>query len=207
MPPKAKFTKEQIVLAALEITRRNGIRAVTAREVGTELNVSTRPIFTYFSSIDELKKAVLEKAKEIYRSRILLGMEDPTPFLGVGKEYIQFAIEEKQLYKLIFFDADDFGLRHCAADTMRETQELLRSFLMEKYKMDAQTADSFYFDIWLAAHGIASLLVSDDCPMERYQIPQVLSRFSAALFRAYKQVPGFAEGTFDKDKLYNDELG
>lgn len=51
------------------------------------------------------------------------------------------------------------------------------------------------------------MLVFDDCPMERQQIPQVMSHFGAALFRAYKQVPGFAEGTFDKDKLYNDELG
>ena len=119
MPPKAKFTKEQIILAALEITRRSGIRAVTAREVGMQLNVSTRPIFTYFSSIDELKNAVLQKAKEIYRSRILLGLQDSAPFLCVSKEYLRFAVEEKHLYKLIFLDAGDFGLRHCAADTMR----------------------------------------------------------------------------------------
>lgn len=51
------------------------------------------------------------------------------------------------------------------------------------------------------------MLAFDDYPMERQQIPQVMSRFGAALFRAYKQVPSFAEGTFDKDKLYNDELG
>lgn len=51
------------------------------------------------------------------------------------------------------------------------------------------------------------MLVFAVYPMERHQIPQVLSRFGAALFRTCKQVPGFAEGTFDKDKLYNDELG
>lgn len=51
------------------------------------------------------------------------------------------------------------------------------------------------------------MLVFAVYPMERHQIPQVLLRFGAALFRACKQVPGFAEGTFDKDKLYNDELG
>lgn len=206
MPPKAKFTREEIVLAALEVTRRSGIRAVTARVVGAELKVSTRPIFTYFNSIDELKSAVLQKAKEIYRSRLMRGMEDATPFLGIGKEYIRFAIEEKQLYRLIFLEASDFGLQHCAADTMRETQELLRGFLMKKYKLDAKTADSFYFDIWLAAHGIATLLVSEDCPIEREQIPQVLSRFSIALFRAYKQIPGFVDGSFDKDRLYKDEI-
>jgi hypothetical protein len=45
------------------------------------------------------------------------------------------------------------------------------------------------------------LLVFDDYPIERQQIPQVMSRFGAALFCACKQVPCFAEGTF------NDELG
>ena len=31
MPPKFKFTREQIVAAALEVTRKNGITGLTAR--------------------------------------------------------------------------------------------------------------------------------------------------------------------------------
>ncbi len=33
MPPKAKFTPEEILCAALDITREHGIGAVTAREL------------------------------------------------------------------------------------------------------------------------------------------------------------------------------
>lgn len=46
MPPKQKFTKEEVVNAALEITRRDGINALTARRLGAELDSSSRPIFT-----------------------------------------------------------------------------------------------------------------------------------------------------------------
>ena len=46
MPPKPKYTKEEIVAAAYEITREKGIDAVVAREVGRRLNTSSSPIFT-----------------------------------------------------------------------------------------------------------------------------------------------------------------
>ena len=56
MPPKAKFTKEEIIAAALKITREQGIGAVTARELGARLGSSARPVFTVFSSMEELTR-------------------------------------------------------------------------------------------------------------------------------------------------------
>ena len=58
MPPKVKFQKEEIVEAAVNIARKKGISAVTAREVGAVLGVSSRPLFTYFDTVDELKREV-----------------------------------------------------------------------------------------------------------------------------------------------------
>ena len=37
MPPKPKFTKEEIVFAAKEIVREKGLSALTAREVAEKL--------------------------------------------------------------------------------------------------------------------------------------------------------------------------
>ena len=54
MPPKAKFTKEEIVSAAIEILRDKGIEAITARELGVRLNSSARPIFTLYRNMDEV---------------------------------------------------------------------------------------------------------------------------------------------------------
>ena len=99
MPPSVKFTKDEIVEVALEITRERGIDAVTAREVAKRLGVSTRPIFTHYESMDELRRDVRERAKGCYRAYIERGLDEHIPFLGVGHSYIRFAREEPRLYR------------------------------------------------------------------------------------------------------------
>ena len=51
MPSKAKFTKEEIVKAALNIVRTDGFEALTSRALGIQLGSSARPIFTVFKNI------------------------------------------------------------------------------------------------------------------------------------------------------------
>ena len=48
MPPKAKFTREEIVEAAFSIVKADGFEALTSRALGTRLGSSARPIFTVF---------------------------------------------------------------------------------------------------------------------------------------------------------------
>ena len=48
MPPRPKFTKEQVLEAALRIVETEGESALTARRLGQELGSSPRPIFTLF---------------------------------------------------------------------------------------------------------------------------------------------------------------
>ena len=54
MPPKPKFTREQVISAALEIAAERGIESLTSRELGTALGSSARPIFTLFRNMEEL---------------------------------------------------------------------------------------------------------------------------------------------------------
>ena len=51
MPPRAKFTKEQIVNAALDMIRENGPSELTARSLGKRLGSSACPIFTVFDNM------------------------------------------------------------------------------------------------------------------------------------------------------------
>ena len=66
MPPKPKFTRDEIVSAALALVRERGESALTAREVGKALGVSSSPIFTMFMDMDELKAAVRCEAKACF---------------------------------------------------------------------------------------------------------------------------------------------
>ena len=62
MPPKVKVSKETIVTTAFALTQKEGAQAINARSVAKALNCSTQPIFSNFSSIEELKLAVVGKA-------------------------------------------------------------------------------------------------------------------------------------------------
>ena len=84
MPPSVKFTKDEIVEAALRLTRAGGIGSLTARSLAAELGASTRPMFTHFETVDELKHEVHEAAKGVYKAYIERGLAEPVPFLGVG---------------------------------------------------------------------------------------------------------------------------
>ena len=66
MPPKVKFPKEEIVAAALRVARRKGLDGVTTRDIAAELDISTRPIFTFFRSMDEVRDAVRDAARAVY---------------------------------------------------------------------------------------------------------------------------------------------
>ena len=79
MPPKAKFSKEEIVTTALAMVKQQGIEALTARSLAKELGSSARPIFTVFASMEEVqaevRNAVLTPPRLLYhitlsRSRV-----------------------------------------------------------------------------------------------------------------------------------------
>ena len=102
MPPKAKFTKEEIIEAAFHIVKTEGLEALTSRELGTCLGSSARPIFTVFNNMDEVQQAVMESAKRLYREYVRKGLEWEHPFKGVGTQYILFAVNEPKLFQLLF---------------------------------------------------------------------------------------------------------
>lgn len=203
MPPRVKFQKEEIVSAALDVVRGKGIAALSAREVAAALGVSTRPIFTYYASMEQLKADVYLLAKEHYRGYLEHGLAGPVPFLGVGQQYIRFAREEPELYKLLFLSKPD-AASGGAMEALQFSQELVRESVMRIYNMDADSADKYFRDLWLVAFGFAALVVTDDCPYTDAQITAILTEISLSICKAYKEIPGLPKGEFDRDAIFRE---
>ncbi|MDY5987040.1 MAG: helix-turn-helix domain-containing protein, partial [Lachnoclostridium sp.] len=66
MPPKPKFTRDEIVAAALDMVSERGMEALTARDLGQRLGSSARPIFTVFENMEEVQKEVRKAAMQRY---------------------------------------------------------------------------------------------------------------------------------------------
>ena len=109
MPPRPKVTREQIVNGALALVRRGGEAALTAKALAAELSCSTQPIFWHYSGMDEIRSQVCEQALRLFDRFIRSGGENVSPYKAIGLNYIRFAEEEKELFKLLFMSENERG--------------------------------------------------------------------------------------------------
>ena len=159
MPPKVKFTREQIITAALNVTRKNGIVGLTARGVAAELGSSAKPIFGLFQNMEEVQKEVIAAANTLYQSYISRGMTEGKypPYKASGIAYIQFAKEEKELFKLLF-------MRDRTGEKIEENREEIRPMLniiMKNLGISEDEARVFHLELWLYVHGIATMIATN----------------------------------------------
>lgn len=201
MAPKNKFTRKEMVAAAVRVVQKRGAAALTAKSLAEELGTSTQPVFTCFGTIEALKAEVYVAAERLFDEYLTKGLKEKISFLGFGSQYIRFARKEPELYRLLFLmRPDDVGSGAFAA--MRHMQELVRPSLVEIYHISAQEADRYFRDLWLVVHSLATLIVTGDCPYSDREIGQILTGFSISVFKAIKEIPGFTEGTFDRDATF-----
>lgn len=199
MAPKNKFTKEEMVAAALRVVRARGLDGLTAKTIADELGTSTRPIFTGFGSMDDVRQSVYAAAVAVYDSYTRRGLQEEIPFLGIGKQYVRFAREEPELYRLLFLTR---GQEYSAMKSMQHLQTLVRPTLMEIYRITAAEADLYFRDLWLVVHSLSTLIVTGDCGYSDQEIGQILTGFSLSIYKAIREIPGFADGTFDRDGAF-----
>lgn len=201
MPPSVKFTKEEIVNAALQVVREKGTAALTTRQIAAVLGVSTRPIFTYFQNMQQVQEAVRQAAQALYHSYIKKGLEQVHPFIGLGEQYIRFATQEPELYRLLFLPLAP-GSENKAMEEMERTQNLVLEFLQQIYQLDEAAAKRFFRDVWLVAHSLAALIVTNCCPYSPEEIRQILTSVSLSVCKACKEIPEFVTNHLDKDTLF-----
>ena len=186
MPPKFKFTREQIVSAAVDLTRESGLSSLTARALGERLNCSVAPIFSVFENMDELRAAVTNKAKEIYDGYIAEGLkQQPFPFKGAGLKYIEFAKDEPNLFKLLFMS--DYKVVIGRFMLLDENNAKILNALMTSWGLDEPTARALHEDIMIYTHGLAVLCATNSCSFTDDEISQRLTSAFTAMLKEIKR--------------------
>lgn len=158
LPPTQKFTKEEIITAALNLVRKDGITALTARGLGAELGTSSRPIFTAFRNMEEVQKETIQAARAVYNSYVKKGLAEDNAFKGVGMQYINFAKEEPRSFGLLFMSAGEIILTlNDVLSAIDDNNESIRDFIEKTYSLSRELSDRLYQNLWIFTHGIACL--------------------------------------------------
>ena len=186
MPPKSKFTMEEIVAVALAEVEKSGFDNLTARTLGCALGSSPRPIFTVFKSMDEVSTAVVDSANALYNEYVAQGLRDEVPFRGVGEAYLRFAHEHPKLFMLLFMREQSQLLdERGVLDVIDQNAEKILRSVMDFYGLSREQSERLYMHLWLYTHGIAAAVVTGVCKFtdEKAMISEVF----VALLKQIKQ--------------------
>lgn len=173
MPPKAKFTREEIVSAALEVARSKGIEAVTAREVGNYLGTSSSPVFVAFKNMDELLNEVYNSAVKEYSDYIADSVNYTPAFKQFGFRLIEFASTQPNLFKMIYkYRQGDKSYSKMimsipAADFCVQT-------VMEQAQVDYENAKLIFEEVLLAGLGICYMIADNKCTFTEQDLNKYL---------------------------------
>ena len=187
MPPKAKFTKEQITKAALCVVSEKGAQALTAKELGAALGTSTTPIFTVFNSMQEVQDAVMLAAMERFEEYAHKAAHLGPVFKQVGMQMILFAKEEPKLYQLIFMssisEAQTFDDIYAHLGSLAD--ECL-NVLQKGYDLSKADAKTLFEHVWIHTFGIGALCATGMCDFSHGQIAQMLTQDFTAMMMLMK---------------------
>lgn len=161
MPAKAKVTKEMIIDAAFEVAREEGAENINARTVSKKLGCSTQPVLYHFEKIEDVRIAAHKKGSEFHINYVTnLSGKYERPMLEMGMRYIQFAVEEKNLFRFLFHS--NYYTSGCLSDWLTEENlGSVFSVLKRQAEVDTEQAYSIFSQIFLVTHGIASLLANN----------------------------------------------
>ncbi len=161
MPVIAKVTKEMIIEAAFEVAKELGAESITARTVSQKLGCSTQPVLYHFKTIEDVRIAAHKKASEFHIDYVTnLSGKYERPMLEVGMRYIQFAVEEKNLFRFLYHSNYYTGVSLSDWLTGKIFDSLF-PILRRQANVDERQAYSIFSQIVLVTHGIASLLANN----------------------------------------------
>lgn len=178
MPPVKKTGRDEIIDAAFDIVRKEGLDSLNARYIAKRLGTSTQPVFSNFRNMDEVKMEIIKKASLLYFE--MLDEEERKgqyPVLKArGMGYVRFAKDERFLFRMLFMDRRLTGVVFPTDDASKEIGIISDSLGLQEDKSRRMHAL-----LWFFIHGIASLIVTDSLELSEDDVSQALTDTYLAL--------------------------
>lgn len=181
MPAKKQISKERIFSAALTLLREGGIDAVNVKALAQKLNCSTQPIYLSFSGMDALRAELTKKAVEFFTQKLESPDASSTDLFAM--DYIRFAMEEKELFRYLFLRQNAWSeIKEALAPMMAHSI----SGLMTQYHISRTEADYLHDQLWMHAHGVASMIATDFCTWDTEKIAGMLADCKACFTQKFE---------------------
>lgn len=174
--PKARISRDMIIDAAFEVARRRGVENVNARTVSEALECSTQPVMYHFSTIDDMKRAVYKKT-DSFHTDFLMDIKQPRQgiMLGIGLNYVRFAIEEPNLFRFLF--QSGFAEENSLIEMIGSSELVpVISAMRDALGMSVEQTKKVFLTIAVFAHGYASIIANNSLEFDENIVSDHLER-------------------------------
>ena len=195
MPPKQRFSQQDVIEAAFQVVRKQGWEGFSARTIANELNASTRPIYDYFDSMETIEAEVVKKILAYFVD--FLGQERTGDiWLDQALGYVLFASKEKHLFRCINDE------KHTPIQKQFARQHWMK--LGEDLSRDGRFKDLSIASLhkiraarWIMIHGLSCLIsngwvntpTTEDSVMSEemgYTLVEFLKKINRGLYEEFK---------------------
>ena len=163
---KEEMTK-RILDGARRVFLKNGYERSSMRNIADEINYSPGTLYFYFKDKGQIFHKLYEEGFRLLLSkgRVLDNVEDPFERLKAsGKSFIQFAIENRDYYNLMFLveETRDYKKKgHNLAGEAIEHFRVTVKACQEQGRFKGMNTDYLTFMILSSLHGICALFCKD----------------------------------------------
>ena len=170
------ITKDKILAAAIDVVRKGGASALTARNLSAALGCGANAIFTAYGSMEGVLSAVKSEARRLFGERIGAGFSLNPPFKGFGLALLWFAMDEPQLYKIVIeekvsaMSIEDYIDAHIGFK-VESVAAISQSFGLQE-----KDAEMLYYQMILVGLGLARSCVDGGAPLHLQQVSEILGK-------------------------------
>lgn len=161
--------RERLIADAVTVVARDGIGALSVREVAKAAGTSTSAVYSLFGNKEGLAREVLVHAFTSFAT----AQRTPSPDLGhsidsMGFAYVEWALANPRLYDLMFGDAltgieHDVRSRAAATAAIEPLRSAVRAAITDGVLRDAPI-ETVVASLWAQMHGMTTLLLAGHYP-------------------------------------------
>lgn len=199
MPPKPKYTRDEIVLAAINLVNERGIDVLTARELARYLGCSTRPIFTAFADMDELRHEVRAvTARKLSEAAYEAMRQSGDPQQGLLL-VLRSANGNPNLFKLVYMMGGDSqqDMDGVFRDSVVFDEDVV-ALTAQAYGLSNELAHALCIHNLIFALGIGTLCVTQRYAYSEDEITQLLQTDVDAMLQQLRSKEGMKDKATDK---------
>ena len=187
MPPKPRITKDMVIDAAFAVVRETGAENINARTVSEKLRCSTQPIMYHFATIEELKLAAFERTDRFHTAYLMnvSGNEDEI-MLGIGLNYIRFAVDEPNLFRFLFQSGYAEGNSLLEMIDSEGLMPVLAA-MQQGMNLDIDQTKEVFITLAMFVHGYASILANHSLAFDEKLIAKHLERVYTGAILAIRE--------------------